>query len=159
MKSTNCDAVKLEGGKKIVNIIKYLTKAGIPVMGHVGLLPQFSSNFKIRGKNLFQKKQILEDAKALSNSGVFAIVIECVVEDLAKKITNSISVPTIGIGASKYCDGQILVIDDVIGLSDFKPKFVKQYFNVKRIIEKSVKNYCADVKSGRFPTSKNVYKF
>ena len=101
----------------------------------------------------------MEDAKALSNSGVFAIVIECVVEDLAKKITNSISVPTIGIGASKYCDGQILVIDDVIGLSDFKPKFVKQYFNVKRIIEKSVKNYCADVKSGRFPTSKNVYKF
>ena len=113
---TKCDAVKLEGGKKIVNIIKYLTKKGIPVMGHVGLLPQTSTNFKVKGKSFFQRKQIYEDATALSNSGVFAIVLECVVEDLAKKITKNVSVPTIGIGASKYCDGQILVIDDLLGL-------------------------------------------
>ena len=159
MKSTKCDAVKLEGGKKIVNIIKYLTKKGIPVMGHIGLLPQSSNAFKLKGKNLIQKKQILEDAVALSNSGVFAIVVECVVESLAKKITNSISVPTIGIGASKYCDGQILVTDDMIGLSDFSPRFVKKYSNVRRIIEKSVKNYCRDVKRKRFPSSQNVYKF
>ena len=158
MKLTNCDAIKLEGGKKIVNIIKYLTKKGIPVMGHVGLLPQTSTNFKVKGKNLFQKKQIFDDATAISNSGVFAIVLECVVEDLAKKITRNVSVPTIGIGASKYCDGQILVTDDMLGLSDFYPKFVKQYSNLKKIIEKSVRNYVKDVKLRKFPSNKNVYK-
>ena len=159
MKSTKCDAVKLEGGRKIVNIIKYLTKKGIPVMGHIGLLPQSSNVFKLKGKNSIQKKQILQDAIALSNSGVFAIVIECVVESLAKRITNSISVPTIGIGASKYCDGQILVTDDMIGLSNFRPRFVKKYSNVKKIIEKSVKNYCSDIKHRKFPSSQNVYRF
>ena len=159
MKLTKCDAVKLEGGKKIVNIIKYLTKKGIPVMGHIGLLPQSSKVFKLKGKNLIQKKQILQDAMALSNSGVFAIVIECVVESLAKKITDSVSVPTIGIGASKYCDGQILVTDDMIGLSNFRPRFVKKYSNVKKIIEKSVKNYCSDIKRRKFPSSQNVYRF
>ena len=159
MKSTKCDAVKLEGGRKIVKIIKYLTKKGIPVMGHIGLLPQSSKIFKLKGKNLIQKKQILQDAMALSNSGVFAIVIECVVESLAKKITDSVSVPTIGIGASKYCDGQILVTDDMIGLSNFSPRFVKKYSNVKKIIEKSVKNYCSDIKRRKFPSSQNVYRF
>jgi len=159
MKLTKCDAIKLEGGKRIVNIIKYLTKKGIPVMGHIGLLPQSSKVFKLKGKNLIQKKQILQDAMALSNSGVFAIVIECVVESLAKKITDSVSVPTIGIGASKYCDGQILVTDDMIGLSNFRPRFVKKYSNVKKIIEKSVKNYCSDVKRRKFPSSQNVYRF
>ena len=159
MKLTKCDGVKLEGGKKIVNIIKHLIKKGIPVMGHIGLLPQSSTVFKLKGKNLIEKKQILQDALALSNSGVFAIVIECVVESLAKEITNSVSVPTIGIGASKYCDGQILVSDDIIGLSNFCPRFVKKYSNVRKIIEKSVKNYCNDVKHRRFPFSQNVYKF
>ena len=158
MKLTKCDAIKLEGGKKIVNIIKYLTKKGIPVMGHVGLLPQTSSNFKVRGKNFVQRKKIFDDAKAISNSGVFAMVLECVVEDLAKQITNKVSVPTIGIGASKYCDGQILVIDDMLGLSDYYPRFVKQYSNLKKIIEKSVKNYAKDVKLRKFPSNKNVYK-
>ena len=158
MKLTKCDAIKLEGGKKIVNIIKYLTKRKITVMGHVGLLPQTAINFKVKGKNLVQKKKILEDAKAVSNSGVFAIIIECVIENLAKLITKSISVPTIGIGASKYCDGQILVIDDMLGLSDYYPKFVKQYSNLKKVIEKSVKNYAKDVRLRKFPFNKNVYK-
>ena len=158
MKLTKCDAIKLEGGKKIVNIIKYLTKRKIPVMGHVGLLPQTAVNFKVKGKNLVQKKKILEDAKAVSNSGAFAIIIECVIANLAKLITKSISVPTIGIGASKYCDGQILVIDDMLGLSDYYPKFVKQYSNLKKIIEKSVKNYVKDVKLRKFPSYENVYK-
>ena len=117
-------------GKKIANIVKHLTKNGVPVMGHVGLLPQTSSSFKLKGKSSLQKKQILEDAKVLSNSGVFAIVIECVVESLAKLITNSVKVPTIGIGASKYCDGQVLVTDDLVGLSDFRSKFVKKYSDV-----------------------------
>ena len=110
---------------KIVKIIKHLIKKGIPVMGHVGLLPQTSTNFKVKGRNFIQKKQILKDAMAISNSGVFAIVIECVVESLAKKITKNVSIPTIGIGASKFCDGQILVTEDMLGLSDFAPKFVK----------------------------------
>ena len=159
IKKTSCDAVKLEGGKKVVNIIKYLTQKGIPVMGHIGLLPQSSTNFKLKGKSVFQKKKILEDAKAISDAGAFAIVVECVVESLAKEITNSISIPTIGIGASKYCDGQILVINDVIGLSDFSSKFVKQYANVSGIIEKSVRNYCKDVRTRRFPSSRNVYRY
>ena len=157
IKSTKCDGVKLEGGKKIVKIIKYLSKKGIPVMGHVGLLPQTSINFKIKGKNFIQKKKIFEDALAISNSGAFAIVVECVVEDLAKKITQNVSIPTIGIGASKYCDGQILVTDDMVGLSDLSPKFVKRYSNLKKIIEKSVKRYSKDVKMRRFPSYKNVY--
>ena len=158
LKLTKCDAIKLEGGKKIIDIIKYLTKKGIPVMGHIGLLPQTSSVFKVKGKNFAQKKEIFDDAKAISNSGVFAIVIECVVESLAKKITRSISIPTIGIGASKYCDGQILVSDDMLGLSNFFPKFVKQYSNLNKVIEKCVKNYVRDVKMRRFPSFKNVYK-
>ena len=126
IKLTKCDAIKLEGGKKIADIIKYLTKRKIPVMGHIGLLPQTSRNFKVKGKNLLQKKNILNDAIEVSRSGAFAIIIECVVEDLAKKITKSIPIPTIGIGASKYCDGQILVTDDILGLSDLMPKFVKR---------------------------------
>ena len=158
IKFTKCDAVKLEGGKKIVRIIEYLVKKGISVMGHVGLMPQISTSFKLKGKNFFQKQKILKDAIAISSSGVFAIVVECVVEDLAKEITKSVSVPTIGIGASKYCDGQILVTDDMLGLSSFSPKFVKKYTNIKKIIEKSVKKYTRDVKLGRFPTNKNVYK-
>ena len=158
MKLTKCDAIKLEGGKKITNIIKYLARKGIPVMGHVGLLPQTSTNFKVKGKNLSQKKQILEDAVAVSNSGVFAIIVECVVESLAKKITKCVPVPTIGIGASKYCDGQILVTDDMLGLSNFFPKFVKQYSNLGKVIEKCIKNYVKDVKMRKFPFIKNVYK-
>jgi len=158
MRITKCDAIKLEGGKKIASIIKYLTNKKIPVMGHVGLLPQISTVFKVRGKNFIQEEQILRDAKAVSESGVFAIVIECVVESLAKKITKIVSVPTIGIGASKYCDGQIIVSDDMLGLSDLSPKFVKEYVNLKKIIEKSIKKYSSDVKQRRFPSNKNVYK-
>ena len=158
IKLTKCDAVKLEGGKKIVKIIKHLVDRGIPVMGHVGLLPQSSNKFKLKGKNFIQRKKIFDDAIAVSNSGVFAIVVECVVEDLAKDITKSVSVPTIGIGASKYCDGQILVVDDMLGLSDFSARFVKRYSNLRRIIEKSVKKYSKDVKLRRFPSFKNVYK-
>ena len=158
IKLTRCDAIKLEGGKKVAKIIKYLVDKGIPVMGHVGLLPQSSTGFKLKGKSFMQRKKILQDAIAVSNSGAFAIVIECVVESLAKKITKNVSIPTIGIGASKYCDGQILVIDDMLGLSDFFPKFVKRYSNLREIIDKSIKNYTKDVKTRRFPSSKNVYK-
>ena len=158
IKLTKCDAIKLEGGIKIVNIIKYLVQKGIPVIGHVGLMPQTSINFKVKGKNFVQKKKILKDALAISNSGAFAMIIECVVENLARKITKSVSIPTIGIGASRYCDGQILVTEDMLGLSDFSPKFVKQYTNLNKIMEKSIKNYVKDVKMRRFPSFKNVYR-
>ena len=156
---TKCDAVKLEGGKNILNTVRYLTKKKIPVMGHVGLLPQYVKNqFKVKGKNHLEKQKIFNDAVLLSNSGVFAIVVECVVEELAKKITQAVNVPTIGIGASKNCDGQILVIDDLIGLSNFRPKFVKQYANVSTIIDSCVKKYCNEVRKKKFPSFKNVYK-
>tara|TARA_Y100000590_G_scaffold116667_1_gene133157 strand:+ start:4588 stop:5370 length:783 start_codon:yes stop_codon:yes gene_type:complete len=159
LKITKCDAVKLEGGRKISSTVRYLTKKGIPVMGHVGLLPQFVKKFKYKGKNLLQRKTILNDAIIISNSGAFAVVVECVVESLAKEITKNIPIPTIGIGASKYCDGQVLVIDDMIGLNSFYPKFVRKYSNVKGVIENAVKKYCADVRKRKFPSSRNVYKF
>jgi len=159
LKNTKCDAIKLEGGKKIINIVKYLIKKGVAVMGHVGLLPQSSTKFKLKGKNNFQKKQILDDAIALSEAGVFAIVIECVTKDLAEKITKEVSVPTIGIGASKYCDGQILVTEDMLGISNFRPRFVKKYNNLNNVIEKNVKQYCRDVKLRRFPSKQYVYNF
>ena len=158
IKLTKCDAVKLEGGKKISKIVNFLVKKGIPVLGHVGLLPQTSRNFKARGKNFFERKTILKDAISISNSGAFAIIVECVVERLAKEITKNIMIPTIGIGASRYCDGQILVTEDLTGLSDFLPKFVKQYANLNKSIEKCIKNYVKDVKMKRFPFTKNVYK-
>ena len=157
MRLTGCDAIKLEGGVKIVNTIKYLVKKKIPVMGHIGLLPQTSKKFKVKGKNSIQKNKILKDALAVSKSGAFAIVVECVVQNLAKTITKKISIPTIGIGASKYCDGQILVTEDMLGLSDFSPKFVKEYINLKKIVEKSIKNYVKDVKMKRFPSTKYEY--
>ena len=158
IKLTKCDAIKLEGGIKIVKIIKHLVKKGIPVLGHIGLLPQTSNNFKVKGKSSLEKKRILKDAFAISNSGAFGIIIECVVESLAKKITKNILIPTIGIGASRYCDGQILVTEDMVGLSDFSPKFVKQYANLNKSMKKCVKDYAKDVKMKRFPFIKNVYK-
>jgi len=158
IKLTKCDAVKLEGGTKVSKIIKHLVKKGIPVMGHIGLLPQSATKFKVKGKNLIQKNKIINDALSIDQSGAFAIIIECVVENLAKKITQKVSIPTIGIGASKYCDGQILVIDDMLGLSDFSPKFVKQYGNLGKLMDKSIKSYSKDVKMKRFPFIQNVYK-
>ena len=158
IKLTGCDAIKLEGGQEIVKTVKYLVKKEIPVLGHIGLLPQTSSKFKVKGKKNIENKKIFKDALAISNSGAFAIVVECVIETLAKKITENIKIPTIGIGASKYCDGQILVTEDMVGLSDHSPKFVKKYGNLNRSLENCVKSYVRDVKMKRFPFAKNVYK-
>ena len=155
---TKCDALKLEGGKKIINIVKYLVKKNIPIKGHVGLLPQYErKKFKFKGKSSIERRRIIEDANLLSKAGVFAIVIECVEESLAKIISKYIPVPTIGIGASKYCDGQILVTDDLLGLSNFKPRFIKRYSNIKQIINKSVSKFRYDVISKKFPSKKNIY--
>jgi len=157
MKFTKCDAIKLEGGKKIINIIKYLIKKKIPVMGHIGLLPQSTNNFRVKGKEFAEQKKIFDDAITISKTGIFAIIIECVVEALAKSITNKVAIPTIGIGASKFCDGQILVAEDMLGLGDFSPRFVKRYANLNKIMEKSIKSYAKDVKMRRFPYLKNTY--
>jgi len=158
IKSTKCDAIKLEGGKKIINIVKFLIKKNIPIMGHIGLLPQSEKGrFKFKGRTLAERSKIIEDARLLSNAGVFAIVIECVEERLAKIISKSIPVPTIGIGASKHCDGQILVTDDLLGLSNFTPRFIRKYSNLKKIINESVMKFRNDVIRKNFPSKKNIY--
>jgi len=127
-------------------------------MGHIGLLPQSEmGKFKFKGRSSVERKRIIEDAILLSNAGVFAIVIECVEESLAKIISKSIPVPIIGIGASKHCDGQILVTDDLLGLSNFTPRFVRKYSNIKKIINESVLRFRRDVINRNFPSRKNIY--
>ena len=158
MKETKCEAIKLEGGLKIIKIIKHLTKHKIPVMGHVGILPQsVKGKFRFKGKNLKEHKQILKDAIALEKSGVFSIVIEGVEKNLSKLITNQLKIPTIGIGASNHCDGQILVTDDILGLTKSKIKFVKEYFDMKKNIRLAAKKYRLDVISEKFPNKKHLY--
>jgi len=155
---TGCEAVKLEGGKNIIKIVKHLIKNKIQVMGHVGLLPQSEKGkFRYKGRNKLERNKILNDAKSLSSSGVFSIVLECVESSLAKKITKSVNVPTIGIGASIYCDGQVLVTDDLLGLNPTNFRFVKKYANLDKIIDKSVGLFRKEVINEIFPTKKNAY--
>ena len=157
MLKTKCDAVKLEGGKKIYETIRTLIKNKIPVMGHLGLLPQSDKTFKFKGKKKSERDRILNDALLLEKAGVFSIVLECVETSLAKLVTKKIKVLTIGIGASKYCDGQILVLDDLIGLNPMKYKFVKKYANIRNQISKAVSNYSKEVRKIKFPNRKNSY--
>ena len=154
---TKCDAVKLEGGKKIFKIVKNLIKNKIPVMGHLGLLPQSEKTFKFKGKKISEKNKILNDAKLLETAGVFSIVLECIETSLAKIVTKKIKIPTIGIGASNNCDGQILVIDDLIGLNPINFRFVKKYTNIRKQISKAVYNYSKDVRKKKFPLKKHSY--
>jgi 3-methyl-2-oxobutanoate hydroxymethyltransferase len=158
MNKTKCDAVKLEGGKKIISIVKTLVKNKIPVMGHLGILPQTEKKFTFKGKKSLERNRILNDARLLEAAGIFSVVLECVETQLAKKITAELSIPTVGIGSSVNCDGQILVIDDLIGLSDSKFKFVKKYSNVSKIIAKAVKKYKSEVLKRKFPKAKNSFK-
>ena len=157
MVKTKCDAVKLEGGKKIYHIIKTLVRNKIPVMGHLGLLPQSDKTFKFKGKKIYERNKILNDAKLLEASGVFSIVLECVESSLANLITKKINIPTIGIGASQYCDGQILVLDDLIGLNPINVRFVKKYSNIRKEIFKAVLNYSKEVRNKKFPLKKHSY--
>ena len=154
---TKCDAVKLEGGKKIIKVIKILIKNKIPVMGHLGVLPQSATNFRFKGKKTSERKIILRDSKLLEEAGVFSMVLECVESSLAKEITKSINVPTIGIGASVNCDGQVLVTDDLIGLSNIKVRFVKKYLNIKKQINNAVLKYKQEVTEKKFPAKKHSY--
>ena len=157
IKETKCDAVKLEGGKKIIPIVKKLVQNKIPVMGHVGILPQTDKKFSFKGKKQKESNKILNDTKLLEKAGAFSIVLECIETRLSKKITNNLMIPTIGIGSSANCDGQVLVIDDLIGLSKIKFKFVKKYIDISRIIENAVKRYKSEVKKKRFPTRKHSF--
>ncbi len=158
LKKTKCDGVKLEGGNKIVKIIKYLIKNRIPVMGHLGILPQSEKGkFRSKGKKSTERNRILKEAKILESSGVFSIVLECVEKSLAKEITSSVKIPTIGIGSSINCDGQILVTDDLLGLNPINLKFLKKYSNLRKVINTAVLHFKKEVKKNKFPTKKYSY--
>tara|TARA_B100001057_G_scaffold489661_1_gene576339 strand:+ start:2018 stop:2809 length:792 start_codon:yes stop_codon:yes gene_type:complete len=152
---TGCDAIKIESNKKNYKIIESLVKKKIPVMGHIGFTPQFKKKFKIEGQTKLETNKLLKEAKLIEKAGAFSIVLECLSPRAAKLITKELNIPTIGIGSSVYCDGQILVTDDMLGISGFYPKFIKKYVNLDRIIEKAVKKYTREVKLKKFPTIKN----
>ena len=153
------DAVKLEGGKEVAEIIRAITESKIPVMGHLGLLPQTAEKYTVQGKTKENAIQLIEDAKIITESGVFSIVLEMVTSQVAKIITEKVSVPTIGIGSGKDCDGQVLVVHDMLGLFEkIKPKFAKRYLSLSEEIRNAVKSYVTDVKKGNFPTNKNEFQ-
>ncbi|MGN1318500.1 MAG: 3-methyl-2-oxobutanoate hydroxymethyltransferase [Lachnospirales bacterium] len=162
MKETGCDAVKLEGGVEFAGVIKAITRASIPVCAHIGLTPQSVNSFggfKVQGKTEEAAKKLLEDAKAVEEAGAFAVVVECVPEKLTKIITESLSIPVIGIGAGVECDGQVLVYQDMLAMySDFKPKFVKQYGQVGEIMRECFREYHNEVVNGQFPTKEHTFK-
>lgn len=161
MKETGCGAVKLEGGSRMGETIRFLTERGIPVMAHIGLTPQSShvmGGFKTQGRDEETWPAHLEDARVVAEAGAFSVVVEGVVEPLAARITAECPIPTVGIGASAACDGQILVLEDMLGLSPRPPKFVKVYGQLGAMIEQAVEAYAADVRSRGFPTEDQVYR-
>lgn len=161
MKEGRANAVKLEGGVEVCPQIEAIVKAGIPVMAHLGLTPQSVNafgGFKVQGKTTEAAQKMIDDAKAVEKAGAFALVLECIPTELAKLITKAVTIPTIGIGASAHCDGQILVYQDMLGLSmDFCPKFVKQYANLGEMIEKALKDYNKEVQDGSFPSQEHCF--
>jgi 3-methyl-2-oxobutanoate hydroxymethyltransferase len=160
MKETGCGAIKLEGGRRMAETIRFLVERGVPVMGHIGLTPQSINtigSFRAQGREEKDWGPIEDDARAVTEAGAFAVVIEAVAEPLARKITTDIAIPTIGIGGSVACDGQILVLEDMIGLSPRVPKFVRRYGELGPSIEAAVKAYAADVRARAFPGPEHVY--
>jgi len=158
---SGADAVKLEGGIEMADTVRAIVETGIPVMGHIGLQPQttmLSQGYRVQGKTKDSAKKLIESAKALEEAGVFSITLEMVTSEVAKIISESVSVPTIGIGSGKNCDGQVLVIHDMLGMYDkLKPKFVKRYLSLSKEITKAVELYKKDVESGRFPGKENSF--
>ncbi len=161
MKEAGAHAVKLEGGRSVADTVKKIVNAGIPVMGHLGLTPQSIYKFgtyKVRAKEEEEAAELIEDAKALEKAGCFAVVLEKIPSALAKKVTNSISIPTIGIGAGKHCDGQVLVIHDMLGINkDFNPRFLRRYADLHTVMTDAVSSYVSDVKSQNFPSDNEQY--
>ncbi len=161
LKETGCGAIKVEGGKRLEETIAFLAQRGVPVMAHVGLTPQSINtigSFRAQGRDEADWSRIEEDAVAVAQAGAFSVVIEAVAEPLARKLTSAVPIPTIGIGASPACDGQILVLEDMLGLSPRVPKFVKRYGTLGPGIEKAVADYAADVRSRAFPGPEHVYQ-
>ena len=154
MNLTGCDGVKIESNNKNYNIIRELVKSKIPVMGHIGFTPQFKKKFKLEGGTIKKANLLLKEALLIEKAGAFSIVLECITSKASKQITKRLKIPTIGIGSSLFCDGQILVTDDMLGLSGFYPKFVKKYEDLSRLIAKAVKKYSRDVKLNKFPSRK-----
>jgi 3-methyl-2-oxobutanoate hydroxymethyltransferase len=162
LKETGCHAIKVESSPAVAATIEYLVARGIPVMGHVGLRPQATNvdgGFKAKGRNNIERDRVLAEAKSADAAGAFAIVVEGVVPEVAEEITRSISAPTIGIGASAACDGQILVTDDLLGLFDWTPKFVRRYADMRSAVLKAVQSYAEDVRARRFPAAAETYAF
>ena len=158
IKETKCDAVKLEGGSKIAPIVSYLIKNKVAVQGHLGILPQvIRGKFRSKGKSENEKKQLLKDAKLLQDLGVFSIVLECVKAQTAKLITKALEIPTIGIGSSQFCDGQVLVSDDLLGLNETNIRFVKKFTNLRKSINFGVKKFKEEVISGKYPAKRHSY--
>ena len=158
IKYSKADAVKLEGGKKIIDIVKYLRKNKINVMGHLGILPQsHKGKFRYKGKTSIERKNILADAILLQKNGVFSIVLECIETTLAKEITKKLKIPTIGIGSSVNCDGQVLVTDDLIGLNLTSIKFVKSFYDIRKHIAIAIKKFKGEVKKQKYPSAKFSY--
>jgi len=160
LKETGCDGVKLEGGVKISHTIKLLVKNKIPVMGHIGLMPQQvkdPKDYKVKGRSLEEQELIMSDLNAVEKAGAFSVVIEAVPEKLANKLTKLSRIKTIGIGASKKCDGQILVTEDLLGFFSKNAKFVKKYVDINSFISKAIKRFKIDVIKRKFPSKKNVY--
>lgn len=162
MKEGRCQAVKLEGGASVCPQIKAITEASIPVVAHIGLTPQSVNafgGFKVQGKSESDARRLIEEAKAVEAAGAFAIVLECIPAKLAKLITESVSIPTIGIGAGADCDGQVLVYQDMLALfSDFKPKFVKHFANAGEVMKRGFTEYIKEVKEGTFPAAEHTFK-
>ena len=157
LKETKCDAIKIENNSHNLNVVKAFNKSKINVMGHIGFTPQFKKKFKVEGKNKNEQNKLLKDAKKIEEAGAFSIVLECIEKKTAQKITKSLKIPTIGIGSSNLCDGQILVTDDMLGLSGFYPKFVKKYANLEKTIDKAIKQFDREVKLNKFPKGKNSF--
>jgi len=158
---TGCDSVKLEGGKEVADTVSAIVKKGIPVMGHIGLKPQTSAlweGYKVQGKTKDSALKLISDARALEDAGAFSIVLEMVTSEVAKIITEDVSVPTIGIGSGLACDGQVLVIHDMLGIyENMKPRFVKRYLELSTLIPDAITRYIADVKSSKFPEEQNIF--
>jgi len=160
LKETGAQAVKVEAGPTVAETIGYLVQRGIPVMGHVGLRPQavhLEGGFRAKGREAEERRRVLDEARATAEAGAFAVVVEGVAEGLAREITDAVAVPTIGIGASAGCDGQILVTDDMLGLFDWTPKFVRRYADLRGEISKAVGAYADDVRERRFPGPAEIY--
>ncbi|WP_112663619.1 3-methyl-2-oxobutanoate hydroxymethyltransferase [Microvirga flavescens] len=160
LKETGCGAIKMEGGARMAETVRFLSERGVPVMAHVGLTPQHINtlgSFKAQGRDRADWPAILADAKAVSDAGAFSVVVEAVAEPLGREITQSIPIPTIGIGASPACDGQVLVLEDMLGLSPWVPKFVKRYGELGSHIADAVEAYAKDVRSRAFPGSEHTY--